>query len=108
MVDKLIKMSQAKGIIHFGTTFGLEASYFEAPVILADIVASYKELHQFVHQYQNDKYLNLNYPNVPKDWNSFEQAISTTVTDQADMQAYNRAVASDTVLYSLDELIERI
>ncbi|MDB5272144.1 MAG: hypothetical protein JWO58_511 [Chitinophagaceae bacterium] len=106
--DKLVKMSHAKGVIHFGTTFGLEASYFNAPVILADVVNQYKELHQFVHQYQNDKYLNLKYKNIPKDWTSYEQSIAGVIANHADMKLYNETVASTTVLYSLNDLVERV
>ena len=108
ITDKLIKISQSKGLIHFGTTFGLEASYFNAPVILADVVSEYKELDQFVHQYQNDKYLNLTFKNIPKNWNSFEQAISDTIADHSDMKLYNQAVASSTALHSLNELVDRV
>lgn len=106
--DKLIKISQAKGLIHFGTTFGLEAAYFKAPVVLADIAGQFKVLHEFVHQYQNDKYLNLEYRNVAKSWEAYEQVISGIIEGHTDLQLYNPKVASSTALLSMNELAERL
>lgn len=108
ITDKLIKMNGAKGLIHLGTTFGLEASYFKAPVILADVAQEYQQLDEFVHQYQNDKYLNLSFKNIPKSWSAYEQAISSIADNEPEMALYNAAVANTTTLYSMENLAQRL
>ena len=108
IVDKLMKMNEAKGLVHLGTTFGLEASYFKGPVILADVVQEFKELDEFVHQYQNDKYLNLPFKNVPKSWQAYEEALGAILTNDPSMSLYNKAVAETTALYSMNNLAQRL
>lgn len=58
--DKYLFIKQAKAFFHFGTTMGYEATYFETPSFLLDIADKTKSalLRDFIHQYQNDKYLN--------------------------------------------------
>jgi len=58
--EKFEKIRDAKAFFHFGTTMGYEAAYFETPSFLIDLADSVKDslLNGFVHQYQNDKYLN--------------------------------------------------
>jgi hypothetical protein len=70
---KYHQIENALAFFHFGTTLGLEACFFETPVFLIDFydfAINLKDaisLKKFVHQYQNDKYLNLlNSPNVIK------------------------------------------
>lgn len=106
--DKLMKISTAKGVIHLGTTFGLEAAYFNSPVILADMVSEYQELHEFVHQYQNDKYLHLKYSNIPQTFDSYEKALQAIIEQDQKMLLYNKEVASTTDLYSMDSLAQRL
>jgi hypothetical protein len=107
ITDKLVKMNGAKGLIHLGTTFGLEASYFKAPVILADVAQDYKQLDEFVHQYQNDKYLNLSFKNIPKTWSDYEQAIHAMINNKQEMNLYNPVVAGTTTLHAMDTLAQQ-
>ena len=57
---KLYVTQQAVAFAHFGTTLGVEAALLGVPSILCDFGEATvgKPLHDFVHQYQNDKYLN--------------------------------------------------
>ncbi|MCF2446185.1 hypothetical protein L0657_19665 [Dyadobacter sp. CY345] len=59
-IEKFIKIRDAQVFFHFGTTMGYEAGYFDTPSFLIDFADSKKDklLDGFVHQYQNDKYLN--------------------------------------------------
>jgi hypothetical protein len=58
--DKFQKIKNARAFFHFGTTMGYEAIYFDTPSFLLDIADQKNDvlLYGFVHQYQNDKYLN--------------------------------------------------
>jgi hypothetical protein len=58
--DKFLRVRHAKAFLHFGTTMGYEAGYSNTPSFLIDLVDASKDplLYGFVHQYQNDKYLN--------------------------------------------------
>jgi hypothetical protein len=103
--DKLHKIQFAKGIMHFGTTLGLEASYFNAPVYLVDSVKKYKELHGFVHQFQNDKYLNLKFKNVIKKQDQFESVFSN---NENDLLTYNKVVSSQTKLCDMSGIIKHV
>ena len=58
--QKFNKINQARAFFHFGTTMGYEAGYFKTPSFLLDFADPKKDklLNGFIHQYQNDKYLN--------------------------------------------------
>lgn len=108
MEDKLMKIAQAQAIIHFGTTFGLEAAYFNHPVVLADFVQEHAELNQFVHQYQNDKYLNLGYPNICKTWQEFTTVLDAINKQDIKLMDYNSEVSKQTGLLSMTELVQHL
>lgn len=60
--EKFEKIKNAELVLHIGTTFGLEASFFKTPSVIIDFghnKFSKKKLSikNFIHQGQNDKYL---------------------------------------------------
>jgi hypothetical protein len=58
--SKFEKIWHAKAFLHLGTTLGLEACFTETPSFIINFgykKASGLSLHAFIHQYQNDKYL---------------------------------------------------
>lgn len=60
--QKYSSISRSFAFLHFGTTLALEAAALGVTPILCDMASEFKmrELNNFIHQYQNDKYLNLN------------------------------------------------
>lgn len=67
LFNKYKTIERSHLFIHCGTTLGIEASILNVPVLFVDLGKEMDllQLDTFVHQYQNDKYLNLKeYPNV--------------------------------------------
>ena len=59
--EKVLKMDAALAFFHLGTTMGLECCFLDTPSFIVDLVPaegkSAVQLYNFVHQYQNQKYL---------------------------------------------------
>ena len=65
ILDKFRAIESAEAFFHLGTTLGLEAAHTPTPSFLIDLEYFAKEknvndltIYHFVHQYQNDTYLN--------------------------------------------------
>lgn len=101
IMEKFVKIHFSKGFLHLGTTLGIEACYTQAPSILLDLKEySFPEnilsLHHFIHQYQNDKYLNLSgFQNVVKSEKALDELLRSLLNENHDLLAYNKMVASD-------------
>lgn len=101
ILEKFIKIDHSKAFMHLGTTLGIEACYTNAPSILLDL-EEYSEpdevltLHHFIHQFQNDKYLNRReFPNVVTSIKKLEELFTHLSTSPASLVAYNQKVAAD-------------
>ena len=108
--DKFSKISHAIAFLHFGTTMGYEASYFNTPSILLDFVNRDCDrlLNGFIHQYQNDKYLNLTgFENVPKSIDDLIKYLHKIVDSNISVSNYNQAVSNPTPLQSKKDIIEK-
>jgi hypothetical protein len=60
LMQKLHKMDCAKAVIHTGSTIGIEAVFLRGPSFLVDFGYRSKKglsVYNFIHQYQNDKYI---------------------------------------------------
>ena len=60
LMEKFIKLDQAEGFFHLGTTLGLECCFTSTPSFMLDVRPDDGQavnVYNFVHQYQNDKYL---------------------------------------------------
>ena len=78
--DKFSAIQNAMAFIHTGSTLGLEACYFDTPVLVADLYPDTEgdlSIYHFVHQYQNDKYFNHPYPdNMIRSVEQFKHILS--------------------------------
>jgi hypothetical protein len=101
LLDKFVTIHHSKAFMHLGTTLGIEASYTKAPSILLDLKEYAQpeknlDVHHFVHQYQNDKYLNLEgYPNVIRNLTNLDEVLDLLETNPDKLVAYNKKVSSD-------------
>ncbi|WP_159475687.1 hypothetical protein [Dyadobacter sp. 3J3] len=107
--DKFLKIKHAKAFLHFGTTMGYEAIYFDTPSYLLDIADQKKDplLHGFVHQYQNDKYLNTSDSLVIKSYDELINIFENFARGQF-RHCPNPKIRSDTPLHSLPVLAENL
>lgn len=110
LLDKFVTIHHAKAFMHLGTTLGIEASYTKAPSLLLDLKEYARpeqnlDVHHFVHQYQNDKYLNLEgFPNVIRTIANLDEVLDLLETNPGKLMAYNQKVSSDIPPRSFDEL----
>lgn len=60
LYKKLHKMDNAQAVLHTGSTIGIEAAFLKGASLLIDFGYTQKEglsVYNFIHQYQNDKYI---------------------------------------------------
>lgn len=103
-------ISGAFAFFHFGTTLSLEAAYLNVPVILLDIAheKNFTQLNGFIHQYQNDKYLNVaGSPNVLCTISELNQLLKRLETPEVFLN-YNNALKKVGQVESMDEVIDRL
>jgi hypothetical protein len=108
--DKLSAIQHAKAFFHFGTTMGYEAGYFDTPSFLIDLVnqTTDKLLYGFIHQYQNDRYLNTGPDSlVIKDWAALVE-IATNLSHQKTYLYSNTKTRAFTQLHTLPNLAEKL
>lgn len=112
IMEKFVKIQYSKAFLHLGTTLGIEACYTDAPSVLLDMqeFSRPKEilsLHHFIHQYQNDKYLNhKEYANVVRSKADLPKLIQTLLAGGEDLIPYNKKVAGDLRPKSFRQLAE--
>ncbi|GLU50660.1 hypothetical protein [Dyadobacter frigoris] len=107
--DKFLTIKNASAFLHFGTTMGYEAMYFDTPSFLLAIADQKKDalLHGFVHQYQNDKYLNTTDSLVIKSYNELIAVFENLARGQLEVYS-NQKNQLATPLHSLPVLAERL
>ncbi len=114
IMEKFNKIHHAKAFLHLGTTLGIEAAYTDAPSVLLDMnefnhPEAILNLHHFIHQYQNDKYLNLKeYPNVVNSIAGLERFFYRLFNNPESLQAYNKKVSSQLKPQSFEELAKNL
>ena len=107
--DKFLNIKNAKAFLHFGTTMGYEAIYFDTPSYLLDIVDQKKDtlLHGFVHQYQNDKYLNTTDSMVLKNEKELINFFENLAQEKTEFHS-NPKIMTATPILSLAHLAENL
>jgi len=106
--DKFFKILHAKAFFHLGTTMGYEAGYFETPSFLIDLNDTDSALYNFVHQYQNDKYLNGKGNNVIKSHGELASVLSTISKSNPDRFFSNQMLQQTMNLQSFDKLVKHL
>jgi UDP-N-acetylglucosamine:LPS N-acetylglucosamine transferase len=108
-MEKYIKIHFAEAFIHLGTTLGFEACFTGTPSVIIDFDyfqqdKSLLSIKNFVHQYQNEKYLLLkNYPNVVHSEKELLQLLQELLQNKIKYLAYNKAVRDTTPLRKFEQ-----
>ena len=106
IIAKFITINNAVAFFHLGTTLGLETCFTNAPSFILDLTPETQapiSLFNFVHQYQNEKYLITNNPlNVIT---SASQLVSTLKDIQSEKYLdFNKKTAARFTVQSFEEL----
>lgn len=114
IMDKFSKIHFAEAFIHLGTTLGFEACFLDTPSVILDFQwfqekRSLLSIYNFVHQYQNEKYLLLSdYPNVVHSQEELTSLIQNLVINKARYLKYNYAVRATTALKDFEQFADAI
>ncbi len=106
IIAKFITINNAVAFFHLGTTLGLETCFTNAPSFILDLTPETQapiSLFNFVHQYQNEKYLITNNPlNVIT---SASQLVSTLKDIQSEKYLdFNKKTTARFTVQSFEEL----
>ncbi|MDJ1494258.1 hypothetical protein QNI19_15045 [Cytophagaceae bacterium DM2B3-1] len=109
--EKYNKITHAEAFIHLGTTMGLEACFIDTPSVILDFPefsgGGILSLSNFVHQFQNDKYLmSMNAPNIIHSAEEFKEFVQKLQTNKQDLLAYNKQVVKQIKLKSFGEFAQ--
>jgi len=108
---KFEKIENALAVLHTGTTLGFEGCFFDTPILFLDTISkdASEGLYNFVHQYQNDKYLNLvAFPNVIKNTDQLKDAIVSIQNNPKSYLDYNKAISSKFSLLPLHAIVDKL
>jgi hypothetical protein len=114
IMEKFIKIHFAEAFIHLGTTLGFEACFTDTPSIILDFDyfkedRSLLSIRNFVHQYQNEKYLLLKqYPNVIHSEAELEQLLQELLQNKPRFLAYNKAIRNTTPLKKFEQFADQL
>jgi hypothetical protein len=114
IMEKFTKIHFAEALLHLGTTLGFEACYTDTPSIILDFewFGNNKKLlsiYNFVHQYQNEKYLLLqNYPNVVRSETELNHLLENIKEDNKKYLVYNKVIRNTTLLKSFKHFAKDI
>jgi hypothetical protein len=109
VMEKFSKIYHAEAFLHLGTTLGFEACFLDTPSVILDFdyfnkASSLLSIRNFVHQYQNEKYLLLqHYPNVIYTEDQLIHLLNTIQYNKGPYLAYNKAVRATTELKSFEQ-----
>lgn len=115
--SKFKKISDAIAVFHCGSTFGMEASYFDSPVFLIryegfPFTKAYKKndsIENYLFQYHIRKYLDLReYSNVLDSHLLLEETLNLLIENRENFLKYNHAIRKYTPLDSLNCVGDRI
>ena len=111
ILEKFEKIHFAKAFFHLGTTMGLEACYTDTPSFLLDFGYASTDglsIYNFIHQYQNDKYLVK--PEGSNHIRSLDElrALLTELSSNKYLAANQRVRAVFQPLLSFDELTQKL
>jgi hypothetical protein len=114
VMDKFNKIYHAEAFIHLGTTLGFEACFMDTPSVIIDFdefknIQSLLSIRNFVHQYQNEKYLLLDsYPNVVHTQDELLTLLSDIQINKQHYLDYNQAIRNTTQLKSFEQFAASI
>jgi hypothetical protein len=113
ILEKFVKIHFAQLFIHLGTTLGFEACFTGTPSVILDFPdfrdGTFLSIYNFVHQYQNEKYLLLEgYENVVRSEAEFGKLISglRTPGKRESLLRYNQQVRNTTRVKSFTQFSE--
>jgi hypothetical protein len=108
IIEKFIKIHFAGLFLHLGTTMGFEACFTGTPSAILDFdsfrTGKALSIYNFVHQYQNEKYLLLEgYDNVVRSEAAFGGLVQQLDARRMELLRYNEAVRGTTPIKSFEE-----
>lgn len=111
--EKFIKICYAKAFVHLGTTMGFEATYFKTPVLQINYTTDSNteglNIYDFIHQYQNEKYLILEkYPNVIQSADEWKNKLALLHQQPENFLLYNQYISNQTKLYNFKTFTEKV
>lgn len=109
--EKYKTIQNAAALFHFGTTLSLEAAHLDVPVILIDtaVEKNYGQLNGFIHQYQNDKYLNLKKsPNILRSTKEIPALIENLRNKREMFLPYTSELKKVGTAESIDTIMQRL
>jgi hypothetical protein len=106
--DKFHKIKDAAVFIHLGTTLGLEAAYFDVPVLHLDFdLKRDNYLKQYMHQYHLDKYLILDqFPNIVQREEELVRKLQLALNRDKSYLEYGQFISGRNEVKSFDQLSE--
>jgi len=112
IMEKFIKIHFARLFVHLGTTLGLEACFTDTPAAILDFdyfrTGQPLSIYNFVHQYQNEKYLLLDgYQNVVRSEDAFRTLVQQ-LDRRPELLRYNQAVRSTTPVKSFEDFTDSL
>ncbi len=104
--DKYEQIEKSKIVIHCGTTMGLEACFLNSKVLFISLDCDYEDedIVSFMHQYQNDKYLNLDSNSVIKNIKNFD--LSSLSIDNN--EKYKQRILQNFKLATINDISKKI
>jgi hypothetical protein len=109
--SKYNSIAGALALFHFGTTLSLEAAHINVPVILIDTAheENFKQLNGFIHQYQNDKYLNQPESiNVLKSTNNINHLIDKLLASSSQFLPYNAQLKKVGQIENIETILNKL
>jgi hypothetical protein len=113
IMDKFRKIDEATAFLHLGTTMGYEACFTDTPSFIIDYGYDSRDEHvslkNFVHQYQNEKYLILDgFQNVITSDEELQRVLSTLESEGSALTEYNLVVSANMQPCSFDNLARKL
>lgn len=114
---KFQKMSDALAIFHCGSTFGMEACYFDTPVFFIrfedfPFKQTYKKIdaiENFIYQYHIEKYLDLRQEeNVLDDYQKLDEILRKVIENPSLFLEYNHIIRNYSPLESLENICSNL
>jgi len=113
--EKYSHIVNSLAVMHTGSTFGLESTYFKVPTFMytfkdetSSDISFHLKCSNAMKQHHLKKYLCIQSPNVINTKVELESIIEEIFSSNTDLLIYNEIVASQTPLFTLDSIKKRI
>ncbi len=114
---KLSAVANARAYVHIGSTLGIEASYFDTPIIHLDLQDvdlgvdrdDPSSMQKLIHSFHAERYMLYDqFPNVVKSREQLKAVLTSALESPEKVLGYNRKIARLTELKSHDQVADSI